>query len=99
LLAKAFFDSDKGAQEFAYIPEDLMELVKFEGVEEKKEEPLGRPATPIEKAFEIPTSDRILDDATTFLAALRVGKSDWQHRTGVSAQVYLQLSAFDNGEY
>jgi hypothetical protein len=39
---------------------------------------MGRPATPIEKAFEIPASDHILDDATTYLAALRLGRSDWQ---------------------
>jgi hypothetical protein len=77
-LAKAFFDADKGAQEFAYIPEDFLELLKIEGFEEKKGEPLGRPATPIEKAFEIPASDHILDDATTYLAALRLGRSDFQ---------------------
>jgi len=78
LLAKAFFDSPKGAQEFAYIPDDLLEIIKHEGHEGEKEEPLGRPATPVEKMFEILTSDRIIDDATTYLAALRVGKSDWQ---------------------
>ena len=77
-LARAFFDSDKGAQEFAYIPEDLLDLLKLGGFEEKKGEPLGRPATPVEKAFEIPASDHILDDATTMLAALRLGKSDWK---------------------
>jgi len=80
LLAKAFFDAGKGAQEFAYIPDDLFELIKHEGHEvyKGKEEPLGRPATPVEKSFELPASDHILDDATTYLAALRVGKSDWQ---------------------
>jgi hypothetical protein len=72
-LARAFFDSEKGAQEFAYIPEDFLELLKLEGFEEKKGEPLGRPATPVEKAFEIPSADYILDDATTLLAALRLG--------------------------
>jgi hypothetical protein len=80
-LAKAFFDSGKGTQEFAYIPDDLLELLIQEAEDlpvEKKGEPLGRPATPIEKAFEIPASDHILDDATTYLAALRVGKSDYQ---------------------
>jgi hypothetical protein len=80
-LAKAFFDSGKGTQEFAYIPDDLLELLILEAEDvhiEKKEEPLGRLATPVEKAFEIPASDHILDDATTFLAALRVGKLDWQ---------------------
>ncbi|MBC7879335.1 MAG: helicase-associated domain-containing protein [Anaerolineales bacterium] len=79
LLAKAFFDTDKGAQEFAYIPEDLFELIKLETQEEsfeEKGEPLGRPATPVEKSFEIPASDRVLDDATTLLAALRVGNME-----------------------
>ena len=78
LLAKAFFDADKGAQEFAYIPDDLFELIKHEihEVHKGKEEPLGRPATPVEKAFEVLASDRILDDATTLLAALRLGKSN-----------------------
>ena len=77
-LAKAFFDSGKGAQEFAYIPEDLLELVnelafhQNENEIKKASEPLGRPATPIEKAHEIPATDHILDDATTYLAALRL---------------------------
>ena len=77
LLAKAFFDSGKGAQEFVYIPEDLLELVNELAFQEndkqvkKSSEPLGRPATPVEKAHEIPASDHILDDATTYLAALR----------------------------
>jgi hypothetical protein len=84
-LARAFFDSDKGAQEFAYIPEDFLELLKLEGFEEKKGEPLGRPATPVEKAFEIPATDHILDDATTLLAALRLGKSDFQSNAQLSA--------------
>ena len=78
LLAKAFFGADKGAQEFAYVPDDLFEIISEEMKEEKEErgkksiEPLGRLATPVEKAFEILTSDRILDDATTFLAAMRL---------------------------
>ena len=88
ILAKAFFDTEKGAQEFAYIPDDLLSIINREvrapqqtGAGERKEnsgEVLGRPATPIEKAHETPASDRILDDATTLLAALRMGRSDWQ---------------------
>jgi hypothetical protein len=77
LLAKAFFDTDKGAQEFAYIPEDLFEIIVEAGTMHAsplhKNEPLGRPATPVEKAHEIPAADHILDDATTYLAALRIG--------------------------
>jgi hypothetical protein len=79
LIARVFFDTDKGAQEFAYIPDDLLELIEHtKDTIEKNTEPPGRPATPVEKSFEILTSDRILDDATTLLAALRLGKSDYQ---------------------
>ena len=83
LLARSFFDTEKGPQEFAYIPEDLLSLLKQEEQEAKKEEkgddvePLGRPASPAEKGREILANDFILDDATTLLAALRVGKTDW----------------------
>lgn len=82
LLAKTFLKTEKGAQEFAYIPEDLLEIINEleQGVESlptssddnKRVEPLGRPATPVEKAFEIPATDFILDDATTYLASLRL---------------------------
>lgn len=78
LLAKAFFDSNKGPQEFAYLPDDFLELIAELGHQDEKEEtgknlePLGRPATPVEKAHEIPATDHILDDATTYLAALRL---------------------------
>lgn len=87
LLARAFFDDDKGPQEFAYIPDDLLEQlysifdeevnepaeVKAEQPEEADEaEPLGRPASPGERGREVLADDSILDDATTYLAALRM---------------------------
>ncbi|HET9907592.1 MAG TPA: helicase-associated domain-containing protein [Anaerolineales bacterium] len=82
LLGRSFFDTEKGPQEFAYLPDDLLSLLSREEREEKKEKlgsdpaPLGRPASPGEKGQEIPATDSILDDATTLLAALRTGKSD-----------------------
>jgi len=95
LLGRAFFDDDKGPQEFAYIPDDLLELL-YNIIEEPVEEPtvvpmktqslpevagdneaLGRPASPGERGREIPAGDSILDDATTCLAALRMGRSDF----------------------
>ena len=91
LLAKAFFDTEKGAQEFAYIPDDLLEVLKHEGTEVyegNSREVLGRPATPVEKAHEIPANDFILDDATTLLAALRVGKADYQFPPHLSALLH-----------
>ncbi|MFN8461573.1 MAG: helicase-associated domain-containing protein [Anaerolineales bacterium] len=87
ILARAFFDTDKGSQEFAYIPDDLFELMKeekrknfanFAGLAVKNSEPLGRPASPNEKGTEILADDSILDDATTLLAALLMGRSNWQ---------------------
>src|SRR5690242_1442435 len=79
LLARAFFDTKKGPQEFAYIPDDLLPLLNREQQEDKDEEtsekaePLGRAASPGEKGREIAANDSILDDATTLLAALRLG--------------------------
>ena len=76
LLARAFFNTANGPQEFAYIPDDLIKLIKHEGPkghQEKNLEPLGRPALPREKEHIIPANDHILDDATTLLAALRLG--------------------------
>jgi len=81
LLARAFFDTKKGPQEFAYIPDDLFALMNraaHEELEDKKEEgqtaePVGRAASPGERGEEIPANDFILDDATTLLAALRLG--------------------------
>jgi hypothetical protein len=74
-LARAFFDTTSGAQEFAYIPEDLAKLITRTGRKEtqgKTVEPPGHMAMLKEYAHPIPASDRILDDATTCLAALRL---------------------------
>lgn len=90
LLARAFFDTPGGAQEFAYLPDNLLPLIqpvvtrpeskgkkpiaaKTPPAAQPPEEPLGRPATPIERTEIILASDRILDDACTLLAALRLG--------------------------
>jgi hypothetical protein len=90
LVGRAFFDTATGPQEFAYIPEDLMsylpplpespagEALQPE-VKEEFEAPLGRPATPKERAYPIPVTDNILDDACTLLAALRIGISPAAH--------------------
>ena len=76
LIARAFFDTDKGPQEFTYIPDDLFSLIQTSWGGSRsaptKAGPLGREATPSDKAYLIPGTDRILDDATTLLAALRL---------------------------
>ncbi|MBU2610851.1 MAG: hypothetical protein KJ606_07900 [Chloroflexi bacterium] len=89
LLARAFFDTPGGAQEFAYIPDDLLPLIHrqergergdkykkesaLSAVSAVSEEPLGRPATPKERTHVILADDRILDHACTLLVALRLG--------------------------
>jgi hypothetical protein len=89
LLARAFFNTANGPQEFAFIPDELLKLLNREDRQEREErteksfaplaglavnpEPLGRPASPGEKAHALPSDDFILDDATTYLAALRLG--------------------------
>lgn len=94
LLARAFFETDKGSQEFAYIANDLLELldsrdtVTVSQSENQMESPrlngsaagneaLGRPASPGEKGIEILANDYIIDEATTLLAALRMGRADF----------------------
>jgi hypothetical protein len=69
LIGRAFFDSPDGPQEYAFIPEDILNQLPapqpVEGVF------LGRPALPAECAVALPHTNRILDHATTLLAALR----------------------------
>ncbi|MEW5828280.1 MAG: helicase-associated domain-containing protein [Chloroflexota bacterium] len=83
LLATAFFETPSGPQEFAYIPDDLNKIINHKGHEEHegkiikvRSEPLGRPASPVEKAYPLPANDWLLDDATILLAALRMGLDD-----------------------
>ena len=86
-MFRAFFNTDKGPQEFAYIPDDLLRVVQMWEKKEEKipdsikaaefakpPEPPGRGATPGEKKLIVAANDRILDDATTLLAALRLGR-------------------------
>lgn len=100
LLGRAFFDTKKGPQEFAYIPDDLLSLLDRPETEEQSAmedpesaEPLGRAASPGEKGQEIPASDRILDDATTLLAALRLGIEPPETRTPTNVLKGLLESA------
>ncbi len=84
LLARAFFDTEKGPQEFAYIPDDLLPIINNVGTQhvmpesQTNDEPLGRSASPGERGQDVLADDSILDDATTLLAALRMRRSGFQ---------------------
>ncbi len=77
LLARAFFDTDKGPQEFAYLADDWLPLVRANAPQGAQEstQALGRRATPAERRQNVLATDHILDEATTFLAALRLGET------------------------
>lgn len=75
LIGRAFFDTPAGPEEFAYIPDELLALMP--PVQSQRRPPLGRLATPAERLAVLPASDRLLDDACTLLAALRI---DLLHR-------------------
>jgi hypothetical protein len=82
LVARAFFDTARGTEEFAYIPDDLMPLMTTTSsvplhAEETPVKILGRVATAAERALPTIVTDRILDHTCTLLAGLRAGV-DWE---------------------
>ena len=75
ILSRAFFDTDKGVQEFAYVPDDWLPLIRPGAGGAGAAPPLGRRATPAERRQVVPATDGVLDEATTYLAALRIGQA------------------------
>jgi hypothetical protein len=77
LISRAFLkregDAEREQVEYAFIPDDLLEVLQ--PLVKRNDAPPGRPASPSESAHPILSSDRILDHATTLLAALRLGMS------------------------
>lgn len=79
LIGKVFLDFPPEPQEYAYIPDDLVEFIGLPS--SLRPQPFGRPATPGETAHILPASDRILDHATTLLAARRMKLADEELNT------------------
>jgi hypothetical protein len=72
LVARAFFEGPDGPEEYAYIPDDVVPFLPIS--HGKKINSIGRKASAREHANPILVNDRILDDACTLLAALRLDK-------------------------
>ncbi len=92
LIGRAFFNEPPEPQEYAYIPDDLLEQVQRSA--DRSPAPLGRKATAAERARPVPANDRILDDACTLLAALRLGmplETLPAGQTGIPAPALLAL--------
>ena len=74
LLARAFFDSSSGAQEFAYLPDELLEIIRAREEDQVAPEiEFGHLAHPDQRARVTLADDHLLDDMTTVIAALRLG--------------------------
>jgi hypothetical protein len=71
LIGRGFFDTQDGLEEFAYIPDDFIPLISAGQLEPIQV--FGRAALPAERGNQFPATDRIVDDACTLLAALRLG--------------------------
>lgn len=74
LIARAFFDTADGVEEYAYIPEDLLACLPVGKIQPSKA--LGRAALKQEYSHTLSASDLILDHACTLIAALRSGLDD-----------------------
>jgi len=79
LIARAFFDTARGTEEFAYVPTDLLPLIPpltpppvAEKMPDGPTHILGRAATAAERGHPVLATDQILDHACTLLAALRM---------------------------
>jgi hypothetical protein len=70
LIGKAIFNLPPEPQDYAYIPDDLVEYLH--PLSAAQIAPIGRPASPGECTHPILAADHIIDHACTLLAALRM---------------------------
>lgn len=94
LVARAFFDTPDGPQEFAYVPDDLLPLIP--PISAAPEKPLGRPASEQESASQRLADDHILDEITTLLAAVRIGRDPLRDRPA-AYQEFLAALLLEGG--
>jgi hypothetical protein len=99
LVAKAFFDTPRGPQEFAFIPDNFIELLSRS--EDREKHILGRPASAAEYSHINLATDRILDHTCTALAALRMGFSlpgEYIYPTGENLSAAFMRSLLSEGD-
>ena len=71
LIARAFFDTSTGPEEFAYIPDDLLEKIPL--TDNERFSRMGRQAATVEYSQVYLANDHILDHTCTLLASMRIG--------------------------
>jgi hypothetical protein len=72
LIGRAFLNLTKEPQEYAYIPDEFLNMI--DDSQPQLKVPLPRPASEAENKIQTPARDSILDDATVLLAALRMNR-------------------------
>ncbi len=97
LVGRAFFETTRGTEEFAYIPDNLLPLIPKTMVEpilgeESQAKTFGRAATATERTLPILVTDRILDHSCTLLAGLRaaVGRETIASHLGTYSLTFIQ---------
>ncbi len=98
LIARGFFESEPGLQEYAFIPEDLRELALPNLNPDRKVTPsppfLCRVAGPKEAVERLSATTAVLDHLCTLLAGLRMGQDPADHLPHVTEsqkEFFLEL--------
>jgi len=88
LIARGFFETPTGPQEFAYIPDDLREMIgpilNPKRVSNPEADFFCRVAAPRERAEILPPPDFILDQLCTLLAGIRISLDPSNHLPDLS---------------
>lgn len=88
LIARGFFETETGSQEFVYLPSDLREMImpilNPNRVSSPKVDFICRKAAPRERAEILPRPWFILDQLCTYLAAIRTGLDPSSHMLDLS---------------
>ncbi|MEJ2448283.1 MAG: helicase-associated domain-containing protein [Anaerolineales bacterium] len=88
LIARGFFETESGPQEFAYLPDDLREIVlpllNPERIFQAQEEFICRVAAPRERKVLYPASTAALDHICSLLAGMRMDLDPRVHLPDVS---------------
>lgn len=91
LIAKDFLKTEGEPQEFAFIPDEFLAILK--PAPTAGSSPPGHPAVLPEKQQVLPASSSLVDDACTYLAALRTGLNPDQQQAAFLNKDFPFLSS------
>lgn len=90
LIARGFFETETGLQEYAYLPEDIREIImpllNPERIFQAPPEFICRVAAPREREIQLPASGQLMDHLCSLLAGIRMDLDPGVHLPGVDPQ-------------